>query len=814
MAGDYKLPLAITERVRFYDGQFLQDQDFIDEQKYHLARHHRHHRTLHVTGVAEGLTAYVPANSTFQVKVRPGLAIDPDGRQILLTEISSPIDLPADAAGNDRWLYIAYHQVPDKLQSSGQGVEGETRWREAPYIFTSDNPNLGIDDDYEGPDWSSYLSDADGPPPPVRLAKLTIDDQGKVSIDNDARHFAGVRLPGPETMAPTLRTDPAGNVGLWLVEDSDLTERLTISPEGNVGIGANAPTAPLEIGYTLQATRNGQTLVAAKIAPTFDANGKTSIKNYGLLVESGNVGIGTATPATNLEVRGVARAGTSADNYTEISHSGSHGYINTVGVGRLDFQHHGTNQMVLTDASQLGVGLDTPAAQVDITGNGNKTGTISLQLRSGNTNTNFASTQMAFGYNNRAEYRHVIKTRHHANGQAGNAIDFFVWKYLSANNKDDKTAIGTLHTMTLDGGNVGIGTTTPERKLDVAGETRILAGSKDVVFSQGNFGNSNTTDLFFNKGDVGFNQSEFVLFNQNDNVEGERYFQLQYPADAGGLTIRKGGNVGVGITLPGAKLEVNGSLKTASNVSGERELYTESPTAGDHRGDDNTQNATGLVYRVKDNPGSGDPILQVRSSGEAVRFFVEHDGWTGSKDNSAWFGGSRDNYFAGNIKFGGGDWQLDTGSWQDANIRYHGSENSATFGFHGQSSKKVNVVIDGNITANNIAQTEEQLRMIRGTVKADGSKLEGSGFTVTRDRTGVYDVTFSTAFTDRPTVVVSQQFPDDNHTSGGKISDTGGNTRDNALVVGVTNSMVRIKTGDGDGDASNRRFHFIAIGPR
>jgi hypothetical protein len=79
MAGDYKLPIAITERVRFYDGQFLQDQDFIDEQKYHLARRNRHHRTLHVTGVAEGLTAYRPANTTFRVKVRAGLAIDPDG---------------------------------------------------------------------------------------------------------------------------------------------------------------------------------------------------------------------------------------------------------------------------------------------------------------------------------------------------------------------------------------------------------------------------------------------------------------------------------------------------------------------------------------------------------------------------------------------------------------------------------------------------------------------------------------------------------------------------------------------------------------
>ena len=106
-------------------------------------------------------------------------------------------------------------------------------------------------------------------------------------------------------------------------------------------------------------------------------------------------------------------------------------------------------------------------------------------------------------------------------------------------------------------------------------------------------------------------------------------------------------------TEPSARLEVNGSFKASSNVSGERELYTENPNAGNHRGDSNTQNATGLVYRVAKNPNSGDPILQVRSQGEAVRFFVEHDGWTGSTWNSAWFGGTaKANHFANKVGIG------------------------------------------------------------------------------------------------------------------------------------------------------------------
>ena len=461
MAGDYLVPLAVSKRVRFYDGQFLQDQDFIDEQKYHVARLGRHQRSLHVAGVVEGLTAYTPAKSTFQIRVRVGSAIDPEGRQILLPAPSLPIDLPANSANGERWLYIAYHQVPSDLQSSGEGVEGETRWTEAPYIFSADKV-LGVDDDYSGPDWNGYLPTDAGPPSPVLLAKLTVDGGGKVKVDNNVRSFSGVRLPGPATSAPALRTTSSGNVGLWLSHDNDLYQRLTITPTGNVGLDSLAPTAALEIKTTLKATTQRKSLIGLHIAPTFDEAKVPGVKKHGLIVEGGNVGIGTTAPNASLEAFGTVRGSNNANHYTEIGHGGSHGFINTVGNGNLDFRHDDTTYMSLRD-----------------------------------------------------------------------------------------------------------------------------------------------------NGNVGINQ-----FN------------------------------------PSAKLEVNGSFKANSNVSGERAMLMEAPSAGNHRGDGNTQNATGLVYRIETNPAAGEPILQVRSSGGAVRLFAEHDGWTGSTSNSAWFGGSRDNYLAGKVGIG------------------------------------------------------------------------------------------------------------------------------------------------------------------
>ncbi|NEQ86447.1 MAG: hypothetical protein F6K26_42205 [Moorea sp. SIO2I5] len=125
-----------------------------------------------------------------------------------------------------------------------------------------------------------------------------------------------------------------------------------------------------------------------------------------------------------------------------------------------------------------------------------------------------------------------------------------------------------------------------------------------------------------------------------------------------GPTLRSGGNSASSLVVIEGDLSVtgdttvNGSLSFSSNASGERPLLMEAPSDGNHRGD-GTQGATGLVYRVAENPPEGDPIFQVRSEGEAVRFFVEHNGWTGSRSNSAWFGGTeRDNYFAGKVGIG------------------------------------------------------------------------------------------------------------------------------------------------------------------
>ncbi len=123
--------------------------------------------------------------------------------------------------------------------------------------------------------------------------------------------------------------------------------------------------------------------------------------------------------------------------------------------------------LFIDQQGRVGVGTRSSGAALDVVGQADKDGQISLQLRSGNSGGNYASNQITLGYANTDTYRHAIKTRHHGGQIKGNAIDFYVWNW--GDGKSDKALIGGLHTMTLDGGRVGVGTPDPQEKLHVAG---------------------------------------------------------------------------------------------------------------------------------------------------------------------------------------------------------------------------------------------------------------------------------------------------------------------------------------------------------
>lgn len=216
---DYVPPGVVEKRVRYFDGQFLQDQDFIDEQNYQRDREHRHIRLLHGPGIADGLT--VTSTAANAVTVSPGTAIDPDGNQLALAQAT---DVPLPAADfNDKQgitLYISYLATPEDLQTT-TGISDNTRWLERPLLTAL-------------PPGQSYPGTAT----PVPLATLALDNSGRVSIDAAVRSYSGLLLPGAGADPVALNATGAG--------PARLTGSLTV--DGRVGIGTPSPANDLEIG--------------------------------------------------------------------------------------------------------------------------------------------------------------------------------------------------------------------------------------------------------------------------------------------------------------------------------------------------------------------------------------------------------------------------------------------------------------------------------------------------------------------------------------------------------------------------------------
>jgi hypothetical protein len=123
----------------------------------------------------------------------------------------------------------------------------------------------------------------------------------------------------------------------------------------------------------------------------------------------------------------------------------------------------------------------------------------------------------------------------------------------------------------------------------------------------------------------------------------------------------------------------------------------------------------------------------------------------------------------------------------------------------------LDVTGDAKVSGKQVAVGEENLRIIRGTILADGSIHAGSGFTVTKGDTGFYQINFSTAFSARPSVVATWKYPD----SGDDFDSTGTSSNVYTIcAIAVDTNRCKIKVQGTSGGAIDRAFEFMAVGPR
>lgn len=132
------------KRLNYYYGQFLKENDFRDEQTYHINGLLTHNRNLHSWGIASGLDVSFIKGKKY-VTLDSGMAVDEYGRQIIF---EGPEDIDVSHA-QEASLYLTISFKEKEVDPVEEyGTKGNTRIIEEPQIelktVMPDSPSVDI----------------------------------------------------------------------------------------------------------------------------------------------------------------------------------------------------------------------------------------------------------------------------------------------------------------------------------------------------------------------------------------------------------------------------------------------------------------------------------------------------------------------------------------------------------------------------------------------------------------------------------------------------------------------------------------------
>ena len=439
-------------------------------------------------------------------------------------------------------------------------------------------------------------------------AKLHVLGGSNDTIDETTANFKVQGGGGNGTMFGTIASSPFTSYiqSAYVVDTSLAQYNLALNPiGGNVGIGTTGPLTKLHIAGATDANiirientstslSLGSTIgaiqffnndptdyspnVAASIYATAGASGGSGSLRFKttepgvegdpatdtmIITNGGNVGIGTTSPDTLLHLKSsgpkiklqdTGNWGSNATGgvefydqnslmaFSEINSAGD--YLNyLVEAGNMTFGTSNTERMRILANGNVGIGLTNPGQKLEVTGNikahdgyirsedGATGDYIEIFNDGANTGQSFittSSTELVLIPQNGGLQ---VKGQNYG---TGNDASLQIYNALNAAVKVKLNSNGDSY---LNGGNVGIGATLPTEKLHVEG--RIRLGSTPVICSHDNIG---------------------IDIDQNNN-SGINYFRVTRDGELTELfRVQENGNVGIGTTTPGAKLDVNGII--------------------------------------------------------------------------------------------------------------------------------------------------------------------------------------------------------------------------------------------------------------
>ena len=306
----------------------------------------------------------------------------------------------------------------------------------------------------------------------------------------------------------------------------------------------------------------------------------TGTNNLVLNRDIGNVGIGTATPDTIMEILGADPILTIRDSDTSTSTAnstlrfaesnandtlGNYWDIGLSPINLLNFGFNGSTKATIKSDGNVGIGTTNPSAKLEVNGQ-----------------TVINSTGLTEGFQWFNDTNEIFSLEDTSG--AGELL------LLSSNSV--KVKLNANGTSYFNGGNVGIGTTSPGAKLDINqtqdGQGIIIRSS--LVQPEISFVDDGTGDSF----SIGHNRAGSRLDIEINGVDTH--------------TFKQNGNVGIGTTNPSTKLEVNGDIGIGRVAGG----YTFRETVGGGERASIKSNATNeLIFSY----GASTEAMRINSSG-------------------------------------------------------------------------------------------------------------------------------------------------------------------------------------------------------